>query len=30
MITGSAWTDFDNDKLPDLIIAGEWMPVRFL
>jgi len=29
MITGSAWTDLDNDKLPDLIIAGEWMPVRF-
>lgn len=29
MITSSAWTDFDNDKQPDLIIAGEWMPVRF-
>jgi enediyne biosynthesis protein E4 len=29
MITSSAWMDFDNDKQPDLIIAGEWMPVRF-
>lgn len=29
MITSSAWTDLDNDKQPDLIIAGEWMPVRF-
>jgi hypothetical protein len=29
MITSSAWTDFDNDKQVDLIITGEWMPVRF-
>jgi len=29
MITSSIWTDFDNDKQTDLIIAGEWMPVRF-
>jgi len=29
MITSSAWVDLDKDKLPDLIIAGEWMPVRF-
>jgi hypothetical protein len=29
MITSSVWTDFDNDKQQDLIIAGEWMPVRF-
>ena len=29
MITSAAWTDFDNDKQPELIIAGEWMPIRF-
>jgi hypothetical protein len=29
MVTASVWTDFDNDKQTDLIIAGEWMPVRF-
>ena len=29
MITSSAWTDFDNDGQLDLILAGEWMPVRF-
>ncbi|MEO5891380.1 MAG: VCBS repeat-containing protein [Ferruginibacter sp.] len=29
MVTGAAWIDFDNDKKTDLVIAGEWMPVRF-
>ncbi len=29
MITGVIWTDFDNDKKIDLILCGEWMPVRF-
>ncbi|HLG38924.1 MAG TPA: FG-GAP-like repeat-containing protein, partial [Chitinophagaceae bacterium] len=29
MITSAVWTDFDNDKQPDLVVAGEWMPVRF-
>ena len=29
MITSAVWTDFDNDKQTDLVIAGEWMPVRF-
>ncbi|HEU5164595.1 MAG TPA: VCBS repeat-containing protein [Chitinophagaceae bacterium] len=29
MITSCAWVDFDNDKQTDLIIAGEWMPIRF-
>jgi hypothetical protein len=24
------WTDYDNDGWPDLILAGEWMPVTFL
>jgi len=29
MISAVIWTDINNDKKPDLIIAGEWMPVRF-
>ncbi|MEO5681746.1 MAG: VCBS repeat-containing protein [Chitinophagaceae bacterium] len=29
MISAAVWADFDNDKQTDLIIAGEWMPVRF-
>ena len=29
MITTAAWLDFDNDGQLDLIVAGEWMPVRF-
>jgi hypothetical protein len=29
MITAAVSADFDNDKQPDLIIAGEWMPLRF-
>jgi enediyne biosynthesis protein E4 len=28
MITSAVWSDIDNDKQPELIIAGEWMPVR--
>jgi len=30
MVCDAVWTDFDNDGWPDLILAGEWMPVRFL
>lgn len=29
MITGAVWLDFDNDKKPDLVLCGEWMPLRF-
>ncbi|MEO6549311.1 MAG: VCBS repeat-containing protein [Ferruginibacter sp.] len=29
MVTSAVWADYDNDKQPDLIITGEWMPVRF-
>lgn len=29
MITGALFTDFNNDKKPDLIICGEWAPIRF-
>jgi hypothetical protein len=29
MVTGAVWADLDNDQQPDLVIAGEWMPVRF-
>ncbi|HVY76032.1 MAG TPA: VCBS repeat-containing protein [Puia sp.] len=29
MVSAAVAVDFDNDKQTDLIIAGEWMPVRF-
>ncbi|HEX8357177.1 MAG TPA: VCBS repeat-containing protein, partial [Segetibacter sp.] len=29
MITAALFTDFNNDKKLDLVICGEWMPVRF-
>ena len=29
MITAAVWTDINNDRQPDLVLAGEWMPVRF-
>lgn len=27
MITSATWRDLNGDSLPDLIIAGEWMPI---
>ncbi len=29
LITDALWSDFNNDNQPDLIIAGEWMPLTF-
>ena len=29
MISDALWTDFNGDFWPDLILAGEWMPLRF-
>ncbi len=28
MVTSASFTDVNNDQWPDLIIAGEWMPVK--
>lgn len=30
MVSDALWTDFDGDKRPDLLLAGEWMPLTFL
>jgi hypothetical protein len=30
LVTDALFTDFDNDGWPDLVLAGEWMPVTFL
>ena len=28
MVTDAEWMDVDGDKLKDLVITGEWMPIR--
>jgi hypothetical protein len=28
MVTAASWADVDNDKKIDLIVTGEWMPIR--
>jgi hypothetical protein len=30
MVCDALFTDFDNDNQPDLLLAGEWMPITFL
>ena len=30
LVTSSVWTDYNNDGWTDLIIVGEWTPIRFL
>ena len=30
LVCDAMFTDFDNDGWPDLVLAGEWMPVTFL
>ncbi|MEM8909152.1 MAG: FG-GAP-like repeat-containing protein, partial [Bacteroidota bacterium] len=30
MVNAAVWTDFDNDRDPDLLVVGEWMPIKVL
>ncbi|MCP4976838.1 MAG: hypothetical protein GY931_11810, partial [Maribacter sp.] len=29
LVTASSWVDFDNDGWEDLVVVGEWMPIKF-
>ena len=29
LVTGAVFADVNNDQKPDLVVCGEWMPVRF-
>lgn len=29
LVTASSWVDFDSDGWDDLVVVGEWMPVKF-
>ncbi|MEO7768866.1 MAG: VCBS repeat-containing protein, partial [Ferruginibacter sp.] len=28
LLNSALWIDIDNDKKPDLVVAGDWMPIR--
>ncbi|HZG25278.1 MAG TPA: FG-GAP-like repeat-containing protein, partial [Chitinophagaceae bacterium] len=28
MISSATWADIDNDRMEELVVAGEWMPIR--